>query len=72
MAIEGKARQIAVNAITPGMYMHTPMSEYNYSEALKQQWIDPMRFTLAFLTLATQDGRGISGERLNAWHMSQQ
>jgi NAD(P)-dependent dehydrogenase (short-subunit alcohol dehydrogenase family) len=72
MAIEGKARQIAVNTITPGMYMHTPMSEYNYSEALKQQWIDPMRLTPAFLTLATQDGRGISGERLNAWHMSQQ
>ncbi|MEM6529606.1 MAG: SDR family oxidoreductase [Chloroflexota bacterium] len=70
MAIEGKPRNIAVNTITPGMYMHTPMSEYNYPEELKQKWIDPIHLTPAFLTLARQDGHGISGERLNAWHMS--
>ncbi len=68
MAIEGKPRGIAVNTITPGMYMHTPMSEYNYPEELKQKWIDPMRLTPAFLTLT---GREITGERLNAWHLSQ-
>lgn len=71
MAIEGKPRNIAVNTITPGMYMHTPMSEYNYPPELKQKWIDPMRLTPAFLMLAGQTGAGISGERLNAWHLSQ-
>ncbi|MEL6148455.1 MAG: SDR family oxidoreductase [Chloroflexota bacterium] len=72
MAIEGKPRNIAVNTITPGMYMHTPMSEYNYPEELKQKWIDPIRLTPAFLALAQQNGGGITGQRLNAWHMSQQ
>jgi NAD(P)-dependent dehydrogenase (short-subunit alcohol dehydrogenase family) len=71
MAIEGKPRNIAVNTITPGMYMHTPMSEYNYPDELKKKWIDPIRLTPAFLTLAKQNGQGISGERLNAWHLSQ-
>lgn len=71
MSIEGEARNIAVNTITPGMYMHTPMSEYNYPEELKQKWVDPFRLTPAFLTLARQDGGGITGHRLNAWHLSQ-
>jgi 3-hydroxybutyrate dehydrogenase len=70
MAIEGKPRNIAVNTITPGMYMHTPMSEYNYPDELKQKWIDPIRLTPAFKVLASQRGEGISGERLNAWQMS--
>lgn len=70
MAIEGKPRNIAVNTITPGMYMHTPMSEYNYPDELKQKWIDPIRLTPAFLVLAQQTGQGITGERLNAWQMS--
>ena len=71
MAIEGKSRNIAVNTVTPGMYMHTPMSEYNYPDELKQKWIDPYRLTPAFVVLAQQTGTGISGERLNAWHLSQ-
>lgn len=70
MAIEGKPLNIAVNTITPGMYMQTPMSEYNYPEELKQKWVDPMMLTPAFLALAEQDGAGVSGQRLNAWHMS--
>lgn len=70
MAIEGESRNIAVNTITPGMYMHTPMSEYNYPDELKQKWVDPIRLTPAFVALAAQDGSGISGQRLNAWHMS--
>jgi 3-hydroxybutyrate dehydrogenase len=70
MAIEGESRNIAVNTITPGMYMHTPMSEYNYPDELKQKWIDPIQLTPAFTVLAAQDGAGISGQRLNAWHMS--
>jgi 3-hydroxybutyrate dehydrogenase len=70
LAIEGKAVNIAVNTITPGMAMHTPMSERNYTDDLKQKWIDPIRLTPAFLTLARQDATGITDQRCNAWEMS--
>ncbi len=71
LAIEGKSRNIAVNTITPGMYMHTPMSEQNYPDELKQKWVDPILLTPAFIQLAQQDASGISGERLDAWAMSE-
>jgi NAD(P)-dependent dehydrogenase (short-subunit alcohol dehydrogenase family) len=70
LALEGQPRNIAVNTITPGMYMHTPMSERNYDAEAKQRWIDPMRLTPAFLHLARQDATGITGQRLSAWELS--
>ncbi len=72
LSAEGKPRNIAVNTITPGMYMHTPMSERNYPEELKSQWVDPIRLTPAFVFLARQDGSGVTGQRLNAWELSQE
>ncbi|MGJ3239914.1 MAG: SDR family NAD(P)-dependent oxidoreductase [Anaerolineae bacterium] len=71
LAIEGQSRNIAVNTITPGMYMKTPMSEQNYPDELKDKWVDPMLLTPAFLQLAAMDASQISGERLDAWAMSQ-
>ena len=71
MAMEGAARNIAVNTITPGMYMKTPMSARNYSDELKQKWVDPMLLTPAFLLLAQQDASGLTGQRLNAWELSE-
>lgn len=71
MAMEGTARNIAVNTITPGMYMRTPMSERNYPDELKQKWVDPALLAPAFVQLAAQDAAGISGQRLNAWDMSE-
>ena len=71
LAMEGESRNIAVNTITPGMYMQTPMSEQNYSEDIKQKWVDPIQLTPAFIQLAQQDASGISGERLDAWAMSE-
>lgn len=71
LAMEGKPRNIAVNTITPGMYMHTPMSEQNYPEELKSKWVDPMLLTPAFIELANQDASGITGQRLDAWQMSE-
>lgn len=70
LSMEGEPRNIAVNTITPGMAMHTPMSEQNYTDELKQKWVDPIALTPAFVTLAAQDARGITGQRLNAWEMS--
>ena len=71
LAMEGEARNIAANTITPGMYMHTPMSEQNYPEELKAKWVDPIMLTPAFLQLAAQDASGITGQRLDAWQMSE-
>lgn len=71
LAMEGKTRNIAVNTITPGMYMHTPMSEQNYPDDLKQKWVDPILLTPAFIQLAQQDASGITGQRLDAWAMSE-
>ncbi len=71
LALEGRHVNIAVNTVTPGKPMHTPMSERNYTDELKAQWIDPLRLTPAFLRLALQDARGITGQRLNAWDVSE-
>ncbi len=72
MALEGASRNIAVNTITPGMYMKTPMSERNYTDELKQKWVDPILLTPAFVFLAQQDASGVTGQRLNAWELSEQ
>lgn len=69
MAMEGAPRGIRASTITPGKAMQTPMSEYNYSDELKQTWIDPYLLTPGFLTLA--DRHDFSGQRLNAWEMAQ-
>lgn len=71
LAIEGKSRNIAVNTITPGMYMQTPMSEQNYPDELKDKWVDPMALTPAFVQLAGMDASNITGERLDAWQLSE-
>lgn len=72
LAMEGEERNIAVNTITPGMYMHTPMSEQNYPDELKSKWVDPILLTPAFIQLAWQDASGITGQRVDAWQMSEQ
>ena len=71
LAEEGRAVNIAVNTVTPGMYMHTPMSERNYPEELKSQWVDPLLLTPAFIFLARQDASGTTGQRLSAWEVSE-
>ena len=70
LAIEGGPHNIAVNTITPGAPMHTPMSEVNYTEEHKRAWVDPSKLAPAFVYLARQNARGVTGERLNAWQIS--
>lgn len=72
LALEGESRNIAVNTITPGMYMETPMSDQNYPDDLKQMWVNPMLLTPAFIQLAGMDANQLTGERLNAWELSQE
>lgn len=70
MALEGAPHRIAAVTVTPGKPMHTPMSESNYPEELKKQWIDPYLLTSAFVRLAGAEALAFSGQRLNAWELS--
>jgi NAD(P)-dependent dehydrogenase (short-subunit alcohol dehydrogenase family) len=71
LAMESTADGIFVHTVTPGMYMHTPMSERIYPAELKAKWVDPMELTPAFLRLALRGDPALSGQRLDAWKMSQ-
>lgn len=72
LALEGKAFGITANTVTPGMYMRTPMSARNYTDDLKQKWVDPARLTSAFVALAERRLTDRSGQRLDAWTLSQE
>ncbi|HYO88585.1 MAG TPA: SDR family oxidoreductase [Candidatus Limnocylindrales bacterium] len=71
LSLEGAPFDIAVNTITPGAPMHTPMSEVNYTEEYKRGWIDPALLSPAFIYLARQTAGTLTGERVNAWELSE-
>lgn len=71
LSLEGAAFGITVNTVTPGMYMRTPMSDRNYTDDLKQKWVAPALLTSAFVALAEGRLADRSGERLDAWVVSQ-
>lgn len=71
LALEGASHGIMSCTITPGHAMHTPMSERNYPPELKATWIDPLRLAPAFAHIATTRDPALSGQRLNAWELSQ-
>jgi len=66
LALEGAPFNIAVNTVTPGAPINTPMSASNYSEEQKKKWIDPALITEAFVFLAAQDAAGVTGKRVAA------
>ena len=70
LALEGAGHGIVSVTITPGIYMHTPMSETTYSPEARAQWVDPARLAPAFAFLATRPSH-LSGRRLDAWALSQ-
>ncbi|MDX2138514.1 MAG: SDR family oxidoreductase [Chloroflexota bacterium] len=72
LAMEGEPYHIAVNTITPGAPINTPMSASNYNEELKQRWIDPALLTPAFVHLAGVTAADVTGQRLDAWALSQE
>ena len=57
--------------ITPGMYIHTPMSETTYPPELREKWVDPIVLAPAFSYLASRPMH-LSGQRLDAWALTQQ
>ena len=72
LAMEGEAHGIVSCTITPGRAMHTPMSERNYPPELKAEWIEPELLAPAFAHIATTREAALSGQRLNAWDLSQE
>ena len=70
LAMEGEAHGIASHTITPGMAMHTPMSETNYTPELRAKWVDPIRLAPAFAWLSATPRMAPSGQRLNASDLS--
>jgi NAD(P)-dependent dehydrogenase (short-subunit alcohol dehydrogenase family) len=72
LALEGAAYGIASHTITPGMHMHTPMSATTYTPELRAKWVDPIRLAPAFAWLAATPRMDLSGQRLNAWDLSQE
>lgn len=72
LAMEGEGHGIVSCTITPGKAMHTPMSERNYPPELKAQWIEPEALAPAFVHIATSRDEALSGQRLNAWELSQE
>ncbi|GAB1477706.1 hypothetical protein MASR2M74_02480 [Paracoccaceae bacterium] len=71
LAMEGAAHGIVSYTITPGMFMHTPMSETTYGSDARAKWIDPIRLAPAFTHLSDDRPAHLSGQRLNAWELSQ-
>lgn len=69
VALEGAPHNIVAYTMTPGMYMHTPMSERNYTDDLKAQWLEPEVLAPAFVNLAAKPDAALSGQRLNAWDL---
>jgi NAD(P)-dependent dehydrogenase (short-subunit alcohol dehydrogenase family) len=72
LSMEGAPHHIAVNTITPGAPINTPMSDSNYSPEMKLKWVDPALLAPAFVYLAKQGAAGLTGERLSAWDVSEQ
>ena len=71
-ALEGAAHNIVAYTVTPGMLMHTPMSERNYTDDLKQKWVEPEVLAPAFVRLAESADPTLSGQRLSAWSIMQE
>lgn len=72
LALEGEAYGVVSCTITPGKAMNTPMSERNYPPELKALWIEPDLLAPAFAHIAIARDMTLSGQRLNAWEMSQE
>lgn len=71
LSMEGAPFNIAVNTITPGVAIKTPMSASHYPPELQARWVEPVLIAPAFVYLAGLDAKGATGHRLDAWQLSE-
>jgi NAD(P)-dependent dehydrogenase (short-subunit alcohol dehydrogenase family) len=81
LALELQPDNIAVNILnlarldSPLRIKPTSVTQAQYDRLSQQeqaQWQDPLLLTEAFVFLALQDGRGVTGERIYAYELSEQ
>lgn len=71
LAIEGRELNIAVNTITTGAPIDTPMSASHYTDEMKIGMVHPSRLAPAFAFLSRIDATFATGQRFNAFQMSE-
>ncbi|MEM8664029.1 MAG: SDR family oxidoreductase [Pseudomonadota bacterium] len=69
LAIEFRPYNVAVNTITPGHPVRTPMSQTTYGPEHRAIWKDPAELTPAFVHLAMQDALGLTDQHVRAWDL---
>jgi NAD(P)-dependent dehydrogenase (short-subunit alcohol dehydrogenase family) len=71
LALEGREFNIAVNTITTGKPIDTPMSHGHYTPEMWVGAVQPSRLAPAFAFLAGIDASFATGQRFNAFQMSE-
>jgi NAD(P)-dependent dehydrogenase (short-subunit alcohol dehydrogenase family) len=71
LALEGREFNIAVNTITTGKPIDTPMSHGHYTPEMWVGAVHPSRLAPAFAFLAGIDASFATGQRFNAFQMSE-
>jgi NAD(P)-dependent dehydrogenase (short-subunit alcohol dehydrogenase family) len=71
LALEGREFNIAVNTITTGKSIDTPMSHGHYTPEMWVGAVHPSRLAPAFAFLAGIDASFATGQRFNAFQMSE-
>jgi NAD(P)-dependent dehydrogenase (short-subunit alcohol dehydrogenase family) len=71
LALEGREFNIAVNTITTGKPIDTPMSHSHYTPEMWEGAVPPSRLAPAFAFLAGIDASVATGQRFNAFQMSE-
>ncbi|SES45136.1 SDR family NAD(P)-dependent oxidoreductase [Actinokineospora terrae] len=71
LAIEGKEHGIAVNTMSTGRPIDTPMSDSHYTDEMRIGIVPPDRLAPAFAFLAGIDADFATGQRFNAYQVSE-
>ncbi|PPK66073.1 SDR family oxidoreductase [Actinokineospora auranticolor] len=71
LALEGKEHNIAVNTTSTGRPIDTPMSDSHYTEEMRIGIVPPSRLAPAFAFLAGIDADFATGQRFNAYQLSE-
>lgn len=71
LALEGKPYDVAVNTVTTGRPIDTPMSDSHYTPDMRIGIIPPSMLAPAFAFLAGIDADFATGQRFNAYQLSE-